>query len=83
MSDLTNLQILVDNANAVKNLKQVETSLNKTESAASSLKNILKDIGLSVGFTYLVKQTLKLEDTTDALNRRFKQFFGRLLRALR
>lgn len=76
MSDLTNLQILVDNANAVKNLKQVETSLNKTESAASSLKNILKDIGLSVGFTYLVKQTLKLEDTTDALNRRFKQFFG-------
>ena len=42
MSDLTNLQILVDNANAVKNLKQVETSLNKTESAASSLKNISK-----------------------------------------
>lgn len=76
MSDLTNLQILVDNANAVKNLKQVETSLNKTESAASSLKNILKDIGLSVGFGYLVKETLKLENTTDALNRRFKQFFG-------
>lgn len=76
MSDISKLQLTVDSASALQNLNKVQTSLNKTESAANSLKNTLKSIGLSVGFTYLVKETLKLSNSTDALNKRFKQFFG-------
>lgn len=76
MSDFSKLELLVESQNAVQNLKKVETSLNKTESAANSLKNTLKTIGLSIGFAALIKQSLQLENSTNALNKKFKTFFG-------
>lgn len=76
MSDFSKLELLVESKNAVQNLNKVQQSLNKTESAANSLKNTLKTIGLGVGFTVLLKQTLQLENSTKALEKRFETFFG-------
>lgn len=76
MSDFSKLELLVESQNAVQNLKKVESSLNKTESAANSLKNTLKTIGLSIGFAALIRQSLQLENSTNALDKKFKAFFG-------
>lgn len=76
MSDFSKLELLVESKDAVKNLNKVEASLNKTESAANSLKSTLKNIGLGIGFAALLKQSLQLENSTNALNKRFKSFFG-------
>ena len=76
MSDFSKLELLVESKSAVQNLNKVEQSLNKTESAANSLKNVLKSIGVGIGFTALLKNTLQLQNATNALNKRFRTFFG-------
>lgn len=76
MSDFSKLDLLIDSKQALNELNKVQKGLNKTQSAAKSLTSTLKQIGVAVGFTALIKQTLQLEASTDALNRRFNTFFG-------
>lgn len=76
MSDFSKLDLLIDSKQALNELNKVQKGLNKTQSAAKSLTSTLKNIGVAVGFTALIKQTLQLEASTDALNRRFNTFFG-------
>ena len=76
MSDFSKLELLVESKNAVQNLNKVESSLNKTDIAANKLKSTLKTIGLGIGFTALLKQTLQLSNATSALNKRMDVFFG-------
>ena len=57
--DISKLDLLIDSNQANASLNSVEQNLKKTESAANSLKNTLKSIGVSLGFTYLFKESLK------------------------
>ena len=76
MSDISRLDLLVDSSKAVNSLNGVQQHLNKTEAAANSLQNTLKKIGLGIGLTALFKESLKLSNSFDALNKRVNQFFG-------
>ena len=76
MSDFSRLELLVDSNKAVNSLNGVQQHLNKTEAAANSLQNTLKKIGLGIGLTALFKESLKLSNSFDALNKKVGIFFG-------
>lgn len=75
--DISQLQLKIDKNQAVTDLKSVEGQLNKTATAGESLIGTLKDIGLSVGFSKLVKDTLKINVELKAIDKRFKTVFGK------
>lgn len=73
--DISELQLKINKKQAVNDLKAVESQLDKTGKAADGLIETLKDIGLTVGFGKLVKDSLQLNNQFTALNSKFKSIF--------
>lgn len=74
--DISELQLKINKNKAVNDLKSVESQLEKTGNAADGLISTLKDIGLTVGFGKLVKDSLQLNNTFKALDGKFKSIFS-------
>lgn len=74
--DISELQLKINKNKAVNDLKSVEKQLEKTGSAADGLVETLKDIGLTVGFGKLLKDSLQLNNQFTALNSKFKSIFS-------
>lgn len=74
--DISELQLKINKKQAVNDLKSVESQLEKTGNAADGLISTLKDIGLTVGFGKLVKDSLQLNNTFKALDGKFKSIFS-------
>lgn len=74
--DISELQLKINKKQAVNDLKAVESQLDKTGKAADGLIETLKDIGLTVGFGKLVKDSLQLNNQFTALNSKFKSIFS-------
>ena len=73
--DLSELQLKINKEKPISELKGVEQQLNKTGSAADNLIDTLKNIGVSVAFGKLLKDTLSLNSSFDALNNKFNSIF--------
>ena len=73
--DLSELQLKINKEKPISDLKGVEQQLNKTGSAADNLIDALKNVGISIGFGKLLKDTLSLNSSFDALNNRFNSIF--------
>jgi hypothetical protein len=56
-------------------LKSFQSELTKTASAGDSLLDTLKSIGVTVGFSALLKETFKLKADFEALDNRMKDLF--------
>lgn len=76
MSDVAVLNLAVDSTQGRRELKSFQGELNNTGKAGDSLLSTLKNIGITVGFTALLKQTFKLKADFESLNSRMKDFFG-------
>lgn len=74
--DLSELLLKVNKGQAVTQLKSVQTELNKTGNAASSLKDTLKNIGVSIGLAALVKQSLQFNNELSSIQNKFNTIFG-------
>lgn len=75
MPDFSQLNIKINSSKPVQQLKKVQSSLDKTASAAQTLTETLKTIGFGIGFGALVKQSLQLNNTLSSLNRKFNTLF--------
>jgi hypothetical protein len=75
--DISELQLKINKNQAVNDLKSVEKQLGKTGEAANGLLSTLKDIGLTVGFAKLLKDSLALNNQFTALEGKFKSIFSR------
>lgn len=75
--DISELQLKINKNQAVNDLKSVEKQLGKTGEAANGLISTLKDIGLTIGFAQLLKDTLSLNNQFNALEGKFKSIFSR------
>jgi hypothetical protein len=75
--DISELQLKINKNKAVSDLKAVENQLGKTGEAADDLIKTLKDIGLTVGFGALVKETLQINNELKALDNRISVIFGK------
>lgn len=73
--DISELQIKINKNQAVGDLKAVESQLDKTGKAADSLIDTLKNIGLTVGFGKLVKDSLQLNNQFSSLSNKFQSIF--------
>ena len=73
--DLSELQLKLNKEKPISDLKVVEQQLNKTGSAADNLIDTLKNVGISIGFGKLLKDTLSLNSSFDALNNKFNSIF--------
>jgi hypothetical protein len=74
--DISELQLKINKNSAVNDLKAVESQLDKTGKAADGLIETLKDIGLSVGFGKLIKDSLQLNSQFSSLSSKFKSIFS-------
>lgn len=75
MPDFSQLNIKINSSKPVQQLKKVQGSLDKTASAAQTLTETLKTIGIGIGFGALIKQSLQLNSTLTALNNKFNTLF--------
>ncbi len=74
--DISELQLKINKNSAVNDLKTVESQLDKTGKAADGLIETLKDIGLTVGFGKLIKDSLQLNSQFTSLSSKFKSIFS-------
>lgn len=74
--DISELQLKINKNSAVNDLKAVESQLDKTGKAADGLIETLKDIGLTVGFGKLIKDSLQLNSQFTSLSSKFKSIFS-------
>lgn len=74
--DISELQFQINKAQAVNDLKTVEGQLGKTGQAADGLIETLKNIGLTVGFGKLIKDSLQLNNQFTALSNKFNSIFS-------
>lgn len=75
--DISELQLKINKNKAVNDLKAVEGQLEKTGGAADNLVSVLKDVGLTIGFGALVKESLQLNNQFSALENRLQSIFGK------
>lgn len=73
--DISELQLKINKNQAVNDLKAVEGQLNKTGEAADGLIDTLKNIGLTVGFGKLLKDSMELNNQFKGLETRFSSIF--------
>ena len=76
MSDVANLTIKTNAEKAKQEIKGLGNELVKTGSAGETLVGTLKNIGLTIGFSYLIKQAAQLNTQLSAINNKFKTIFG-------
>lgn len=74
--DISELQFQINKTQAVNDLKTVEGQLDKTGKAADGLIETLKNIGLTVGFGKLIKDSLQLNNQFTALSNKFNSIFS-------
>lgn len=76
MSDVANLNIKTNAEKAKQDIKGLGNELVKTGTAGENLVGTLKNIGLTIGFSYLIKQAAELNTQLSAINNKFKTIFG-------
>jgi hypothetical protein len=74
--DIAELNIKVNKTQAVNDLKAVENQLDKTGNAADNLLDTLKNLGISIGFGKLVKESLQLNNQFKSLETKFRSIFS-------
>lgn len=76
MSDVANLNIKTNAEKAKQDVKALGNELTKTGAAGNTLVGTLKDLGMVIGLSVLIKQSIQLNNQLNAVNNKFKTIFG-------
>lgn len=75
MSDISELNLKINKTETVKDLQSIQKELENTGKAGDSLIDTLKNIGLSIGFGKLIKESMQLNSNLTAMKNRFDAIF--------